>query len=341
MYLISPEVKQYKANLHCHSTLSDGQKTPQELKEMYKGHGYAILAITDHEVPKSHFELSESDFIMITGYENYIREAPDGAYDRYQKEIHLNLFARQPQNETMICFNDCYCKYLDGESKDALVKAGSQRQREYKVEYINEFIRTAQENGYIVAYNHPYWSMEDEEDILAYEGYFSLEMCNYGSYLESHLEYNGALYDKMLRAGKRIYCHSSDDNHNKYPETSPRCDSFGGFTMIMPERFTYAGIIKAMEKGKMYSSMGPLFSEVSLEGDRLHVECSEVAQICVYFGGKSPAYVKAEEGHTLTKADFIVDSNARYLRVSIWDWLGRTADTRGFFREELGMPPLA
>ena len=47
-YLISPDKKQYKANLHCHSVLSDGRKTPEELVEAYKSRGYGILAITDH-----------------------------------------------------------------------------------------------------------------------------------------------------------------------------------------------------------------------------------------------------------------------------------------------------
>ena len=46
MYLISPDKKQYKANLHCHSVYSDGKKTPEELKEMYKEKGYSILSIT-------------------------------------------------------------------------------------------------------------------------------------------------------------------------------------------------------------------------------------------------------------------------------------------------------
>jgi hypothetical protein len=27
----------YKGNMHCHSTLSDGDMTPSELKEAYKG----------------------------------------------------------------------------------------------------------------------------------------------------------------------------------------------------------------------------------------------------------------------------------------------------------------
>ena len=72
-WLIDPEKKQYKANLHSHSTLSDGKLTPEELKKLYKDNGYDILAITDHEYPKSHNELTDKDFLMVTGYEAYIR----------------------------------------------------------------------------------------------------------------------------------------------------------------------------------------------------------------------------------------------------------------------------
>lgn len=54
-----------------------------------------------------------------------------------------------------------------------------------------------------------------------------------------------------------LHCHSADDNHNEHPEGNPNCDSFGAFTMIMPDEFSYNGITNAMEKGEMYSSMGP------------------------------------------------------------------------------------
>ena len=33
---ISKDKKQFKANMHCHSTISDGKLTPEELKEAYK-----------------------------------------------------------------------------------------------------------------------------------------------------------------------------------------------------------------------------------------------------------------------------------------------------------------
>jgi hypothetical protein len=203
---------------------------------------------------------------------------------------------------------------------------------------VDEYIRTAQENGYLVAYNHPYWSMENEEDILSYDGYFSMEMCNYSSYISNHLEYNGALYDKMLLAGKRVFCHSADDNHNKYPEDSPYSDSFGGFTMIMPDEFTYDGVIAAMEKGEMYSSMGPILKEVSVEDGKIHIECSEVDRITVFYGGKKTSREFAPYGETITSATFEIDPRAKFIRVSVTDRFGRAADTRAFSREEAGLP---
>lgn len=332
IYLISPKRKQYKANLHCHSVLSDGAKTPEQLKQMYKNEGYSILAITDHERPMKHTSLSDEDFIMLTGYECYIRPNPEGKYNKFQKEIHLNLFAKEPNNVNMVCFNESYCKYVMRDNAlDELCRVGSERTRELTVEYVNEYIQMANENGYLVVYNHPYWSMEDEATILSYQGLLSLEICNYSSYLINNLEYSGALYDKMLSSGKRIFCHASDDNHN----AGPISDSFGAFTMIMPREFSYNGIIEAMENGEMYSSTGPVFKEISIDDNKIHIECSEVKNIFVYDGSKNPRRIHSTDGKAITSADFEIDKNAKYIRVSICDFEGKRADTRGFFANEI------
>ena len=248
----------------------------------------------------------------------------------------MNLLARDPDNVKFICYNECYARYLkrDG-ALDSVVRVGSERPREFTREYINEFIRTARENGYLVTYNHPYWSMEDEADILSYDGIFSLEICNYSSYVLNYLETCAPLYDKMLLAGKRVFCHGSDDNHNKHPEGSPYCDSFGAYTVIMPEEFTYDTVIKAMETGEMYSSMGPLFHKVSMVENKIHIECTEAVQITVFTGSKAPLRAYAPVGSTITSADFEVDDRAKYVRVSVMDEAGRFADTRGFMRDEL------
>lgn len=337
MYLISPQKKQYKANLHCHSVISDGKKTPQELKDMYKSHGYAVLSITDHETPHDHSCLNDEDFITITGYEAYIRPNAENRSDVYEEEIHMNLFARDPHNTAMVWYLPKYCRYISKEQQDTYRKVGPQAHRPFTVEGINEFVKVARENGYIVSYNHPYWSMQDEATILQYEGFFSMEMHNYSSFLLNGLEYNAPLYDKWVASGARIFCHSADDNHNKYPDDSPQCDSFGGFTMIMPEAFTYDALFEAMEQGEMYSSMGPTFREISVRDGVLHVECSDVKWITAFTGSKRPNRVCAETGKTVTSADIPLDPRAKFVRVSVMDADGNFADTRAFSRAEVGL----
>ena len=108
---ISKDMPQYKANLHCHSVLSDGSLTPEQLKAAYKEHGYSVLAITDHEYPYDHSAMTEDDFIMLTGYEAYIRPH-DSSYNPYGPEVHINLFAKEPHNVSYVNYVDSYCKYV-------------------------------------------------------------------------------------------------------------------------------------------------------------------------------------------------------------------------------------
>lgn len=334
-YLISPKKTQYRANLHCHSVLSDGKLTPEQLKEAYKNEGYSILSITDHERPCNHSDLNDDDFLMLTGYEAYIRPDPECRYNIFEKELHINLFAKEPDNEAYICYNPKYCKYIkDDAEREALKKVGSTRTREYTTEYINEFTRTAVENGYLASYNHPVWSLEQEEMIFSYENIFSLEINNYSSWLINNLEYSGALYDKLLRMGKSWFCHAGDDNHNGAPFGSVDCDSFGAYTMIMADELTYPSVISAMENGEMYASTGPRINEISYEDGVVHVECSDAKKIIVFDGSKSPMNKFAEHGKTVANGDFILKENTKYFRVVVIDQNSNTASSRGFMRSE-------
>ena len=64
----------YKGNMHCHSTLSDGKMTPEELKEFYKARGYSFLAITDHDHINDNSYLNDESFLTITSGEFAIKE---------------------------------------------------------------------------------------------------------------------------------------------------------------------------------------------------------------------------------------------------------------------------
>ncbi len=329
---------QYKANLHCHSTVSDGKLTPAELKDAYKNAGYSILAITDHEVSCDHSAMTEPDFLLLTGYEAYIRPNKEGKYNVYKPEVHINLFAKDPHNVSLVNYNDAYCKYVkDPAVREALPKVGDPSQREYTVDYINRFVQTAKENGYICAHNHAVWSLETDDYLLNYRGFFSMEMCNYSAFLINRMEYNGHLYDKLLCQGTRLFCHSADDNHNGAPFGDPGCDSFGGFTMILSEDLTYDSVIQALEQGNFYSSMGPAIHELTFDGNKVHIEADPAAQITMLFGAKKTYAVRGSEDSPVTVADFEIPEKAPYVRFDVVDFKGRHANTRGFFRDELGI----
>lgn len=50
-------VSRLKVNLHMHTTLSDGSKTPEEAAEIYKKAGYDVVAITDHWIHRDSGEI--------------------------------------------------------------------------------------------------------------------------------------------------------------------------------------------------------------------------------------------------------------------------------------------
>ena len=82
------------------------------MKEAYKNKRYSILCISDHEYPMVHSYLTDDDFLILTGYEAYIRPSPEAIMQPYEPEIHLNLFSKEPQNETYICYDEPYAKYI-------------------------------------------------------------------------------------------------------------------------------------------------------------------------------------------------------------------------------------
>ncbi|MBQ9080970.1 MAG: hypothetical protein IJY27_07875 [Clostridia bacterium] len=326
---------QYKANLHCHSVLSDGKLTPEQLKEAYKSHGYSVLCITDHERPHDHTALSDPDFLMLTGYEAYIRPENHTAYG---PEVHINLFARDPHNVKFINFEDKSCKYIkDPAERDAQIKVGSTEPREYTVKYVNDFVKTAKEHGYICSHNHAVWSMEAAETVAAYEGFFTMEMSNYSSKIINRMEYNGPLYDRLLMSGKRLFCHAADDNHNKQPFDSPECDSFGGFTMIMTDDLSYDSVFSALEKGNFYASEGPEILELTFDGNKVHIETTPARQITMLAGAKRTKRVLGTDDTPVTSADFEISDKHPYVRFDVYDYSGNHANTRAFFRDELGI----
>lgn len=93
----------FKANLHCHSTISDGSKTPEELKAMYAAQGYSVLAYTDHDVLLDHSDLCDEHFLALNGYEMEVNET--GENFAKVKTCHMCFIARKPDNLRQVCYH--------------------------------------------------------------------------------------------------------------------------------------------------------------------------------------------------------------------------------------------
>ena len=93
-YLLPEKGNFYKANLHCHSTFSDGKWTPEEIKEKYMNRGYSIIAFTDHRTLHSQSHLTDESFLALDGWEIDVSENkrnPNG----YKKTCHFCLIAKE------------------------------------------------------------------------------------------------------------------------------------------------------------------------------------------------------------------------------------------------------
>ena len=68
-YLLPKDGKLFRANLHAHSNISDGALSPEQMKKLYVDHGYSIIAFTDHRVHLKHDDLTDDNFLALSGVE--------------------------------------------------------------------------------------------------------------------------------------------------------------------------------------------------------------------------------------------------------------------------------
>ena len=328
-YLL-PEKKCYKANLHCHSTVSDGDMTPEELKEKYKNEGYQILAYTDHEILVPHTELTDGEFLALTGYEVQIygdMELPK----KLRRVSHINFYPKDPEKRKMPFYNYDDVMRLDKtpDISKAVYDGDGNDYKEYSARGINDLIAKAKDNGFIVSYNHPTWSKEDASIYTNLEGLFAMEIYNHGSYITGHDAYCPYVYDEMLRAGARIGCVAADDNHHDD-------DMFGGVTYIYADSLTYGDVISSLEKGDFYASRGPVIKSLWYEDGIFHLECSEAKMVAVSNSGRreTKKSVVRSDKCDITSADLPISELDIFVRFTVTDIYGNTANTRAYWREE-------
>lgn len=307
----------YKANLHCHTTLSDGRWSKEQVKAEYQKRGYSVVAFTDHRHYGWHAELMDEQFIPLAAFEADLNEffRKPGDFQRV-RTYHLNFYDTCPQRRQQFA-------------------AVQPPQRYGDMDALNGFLAEMNEQGFLCCYNHPYWSLQSAPDYRDLCGVFAMEIYNHGCEHDGLYGYAPQAYDEMLRAGTRLFCLATDDNHNVYPPEHPLCDSFGGFTMLKLPELSYDAVIRALRSGDFYCSTGPELQELYIRGDTLCVRCSPVEKIYLITGGRRCQMKVAAPRETVCEAAFPLRGDEGYVRVDCRDAFGRHAYSNAAFLDTL------
>jgi hypothetical protein len=277
-YLIE-EKKYYKASLHTHTTNSDGAMDPEEVKALYKKLGYNVVAYTDHTYTEDYnSRLTDEDFVAINGYECQIY--PLESHEDYKSKetpvYHLCLYATDKTNLKMHGVSKVdflrRVKEEDFEERKKHLFNNAISPVTYNVSSINRMIKEANDNGWIVMYNHPIWSLQSYKDYIWLKGLWALEIYNHGCYVEGYNDTNDNVLDDLSRIGEGVCAVATDDSHRW-------TDMGGGFSYIGAKELTYEAVIDAMKKKDIYASQGPTFDYIYIENGKAYIKCSEVAKI--------------------------------------------------------------
>lgn len=306
----------YKGNLHCHSTRSDGNKTPAQLVDSYRQQGYSFLALSEHNIFTDPVEFCSRDFITLPAVEweaDLVQNSGQVEYWRKTHHVHGIWDGARPAANPI----------RDGEVLPRMEYRGP--------ETAAEMCRYLNSRGLFCIYNHPLWSKTSFSDYGRLEGFAAMEIYNYSGDVANATGDASLRWDELLDMGVRLWGVAADDNHNGgWPD-----DSFGGYIQVKAPELSRQAIVKAILSGAFYASSGMELHDVFLEGRTLTVRCAPAARIDFIAGpcicGGASYFAKSPSG--LTEAAYDCGPDNSYVRVVCTDFQGRKAWSNPFYFE--------
>lgn len=177
MYQSQSGCNWYRGNLHTHTTLSDGQKSPEEAVALYKEKGYDFLALTDHWVLSETVETP--DFLLLSGIEydtgKTVRDGITHIVGVGMEEAPALAHTHQPPQQIIDEINRC---------------------------------------GGLAFLAHPAWSLNRPDHIEKLNGLAGAEIYNTTSSSPWNARPDsGLLLDEVFSFGKLLPCTAADDAH--------------------------------------------------------------------------------------------------------------------------------
>ena len=238
-------VNRLKVNLHMHTTLSDGVKTPQEAAEIYKKAGYDVIAVTDHW---NYRPSGTTNGLRTRSGEEYNIGGADACNGGYHI-LGIGCSEKPVLNDT------------DGPQA-----------------IIDEVHRC----GGIAILAHPAWSVMDPKGIENLNGITAAEIYNTVSDLpfngqradsSAWFDIWGTNYNRLIPAV------ASDDAH------CYEGDQCSSYTMVNASELSRDGILDALQAGNFYASQKPVIHEMAMDWEKgiVHLEFSEDVMTVVFY----------------------------------------------------------
>lgn len=289
--------KLLKGGLHCHTTRSDGDGTPEDVIRLHAENGYDFLALTDHRIYNFKNFAPETGITIIPGMEI------DSTFERTNGFRCFHTVCLGPDDGTNGFVQDEHWE-----------RENVRDQFEYQ-KYLDEI--HAKNN--LTFYCHPEWSSTPARYFEHLQGDFAMEIWNSGGVIENMMDANAAYWDELLGQGKRIWGVAVDDGHAMHHHCK-------GWVMVNADN-TVKDILQALKAGRFYASCGPVIDDFYVDRDVAVIRTQPDATVC-FCADKHPCrIVQAADG----EASISLGGDYEYIRASVLNTQGQRAWTNPIF----------
>lgn len=301
MIIDSLGVRRYKIGLHCHTTLSDGHRTPEEACAVYAAHDFDMLALTDHWVWGKGGDYA---FTRADGSEGHMKLIPGCEYHVGDRDAAAGVY---------------HIVALDAPVEPALTTAlrnDTSKSIEERGRVIVDAIHAA---GGFAVLAHPAWSLNTTAGAQTIGGFDATEIYNSVSdWGMSCRPYSGLFVDQLAGEGTYLPLLATDDTH--YYDG----DQCRGFIMADADAVDSLGLGETIRRGLFYASMGPEIHLSRLDADTVKLTCSPAVQIAFlsHFVWAAGRMIRGKE---LCEAAYRFMPGERFVRAEITTADGKCA----------------
>lgn len=289
----------FRGNLHCHSNRSDGLLEPEAVVGAYRDAGYDFVCLSDHFEAEYGWRVTDTRSLRDENFTTILgAELSSAAWT--ERNAYWVTAAGLPVD-------------FEAPPED---------------DHAEAIERSADLRAFVVM-QHPGLNnlpLAAADELPALDSVHAVEIYNHNMAAGASPDQAHGAYmlDGLLEKGRRLLVNAGDDAHFGHPN-----DRFGGWVEVHCERLDLGALLDSLKDGRHYSTQGPSLRELSVDGDRLYVETSDVYAIALTGGGDRWLSSKArtsEDSEPIVEADFeLTPFRGSYCRVTVVDRSGRRA----------------